>query len=279
VNPESRGRGAPTAGSVVFDRAAGNYDRTRMLPEDTARAQTELLASELAAVPGRVLEIGVGTGRIAIPLAARGLDIIGVDLSAPMLAELVAKESPVVPVRASATQLPLRAQSVTAVIACHVLHLISDWRSAAAEAVRVLRPGGLLLVSRGRNSGPRGGPGQQLQGRLRASLAAVGGGSGGLESFAELDAFLAARGASARRLPEIPNPASRTAAEFLRSVGDNTYSWTWRVPPDQLRAAVAEALAWVSDAMGDPEQVEILASPVRWRAYRIPGPADGPPRS
>ena len=34
---------------------------------------------------GRVLELGVGTGRIAVPVAAAGLDVVGVDLSAGML--------------------------------------------------------------------------------------------------------------------------------------------------------------------------------------------------
>ncbi len=44
------------------------------------------LASSHASFP--VLELGVGTGRIAIPLAARGLDIVGLDASAAMLAKL-----------------------------------------------------------------------------------------------------------------------------------------------------------------------------------------------
>lgn len=41
-----------------------------------------------ALAPERVLEIGVGHGRIALPLARAGADVTGVDLSAPMLAEL-----------------------------------------------------------------------------------------------------------------------------------------------------------------------------------------------
>jgi SAM-dependent methyltransferase len=39
---------------------------------------------------GPVLELGVGTGRIAVPVAAAGIDVVGVDLSAGMLA--VARE-------------------------------------------------------------------------------------------------------------------------------------------------------------------------------------------
>ncbi|MEV0676075.1 class I SAM-dependent methyltransferase [Actinosynnema sp. NPDC050436] len=40
---------------------------------------------------GRALELGIGTGRIALPLAARGVPVHGVDLSRAMVAELRAK--------------------------------------------------------------------------------------------------------------------------------------------------------------------------------------------
>lgn len=40
---------------------------------------------------GRVLELGVGTGRIALPLAAKGIDIVGVDASVKMLEQLTSK--------------------------------------------------------------------------------------------------------------------------------------------------------------------------------------------
>jgi SAM-dependent methyltransferase len=40
---------------------------------------------------GRVLELGVGTGRIALPLVAAGVDVVGIDASAKMLDQLAAK--------------------------------------------------------------------------------------------------------------------------------------------------------------------------------------------
>jgi len=43
---------------------------------------------ELAGGGGRVLELGVGTGRLAIPMARAGLDVVGVDASPPMLSKL-----------------------------------------------------------------------------------------------------------------------------------------------------------------------------------------------
>jgi SAM-dependent methyltransferase len=46
--------------------------------------------AELAG-PGAALELGIGTGRIAIPLSRRGVGVHGIDLSPDMLAELRAK--------------------------------------------------------------------------------------------------------------------------------------------------------------------------------------------
>lgn len=66
----------------------------------------------LARTPGPVLEIGIGSGRIALPLARDGAEVTGVDLSAPMLSELeqrLAKEPPEVRARVSARQGDMRA--------------------------------------------------------------------------------------------------------------------------------------------------------------------------
>jgi len=52
----------------------------------TTGASVEFLAS--LAGEGPVLELGIGTGRIALPLAARGIDIRGIDASAEMVARL-----------------------------------------------------------------------------------------------------------------------------------------------------------------------------------------------
>ena len=48
------------------------------------------LLAELAGA-GRVLELGIGSGLLALPLAARGIDLQGIDLSPAMVARLRAK--------------------------------------------------------------------------------------------------------------------------------------------------------------------------------------------
>ena len=144
--------------SINFDRAAEYYDSTRSLPPQIADKLTELLLTELAG-KGRCLEIGIGTGRIALPLAQGGVDIAGVDISSAMLARLQEKAEAlgvVVPAQvADATALPFEDGSFDAGIACHVFHLIRDWPAAVRELARVVRPGGMVLVEADPNGGLR----------------------------------------------------------------------------------------------------------------------------
>ncbi len=67
------------------DHIAPVYDR--WTSELDAGPAVELLA-ELAGPGGRVLELGVGTGRLALPLAACGLEVVGIEASAAMVKRL-----------------------------------------------------------------------------------------------------------------------------------------------------------------------------------------------
>lgn len=72
-----------------FDEAvAATYDDDELDP-----AMLELTVDFLVgqARGGDVLELGIGTGRVALPLAGRGVPVCGIDLSAPMVERLRAK--------------------------------------------------------------------------------------------------------------------------------------------------------------------------------------------
>ena len=73
-----------------FDRVAHCYDETRGLPDEVAREVGDGIAAILREVSDapRVLECGIGTGRIAVPLAAAGVRVAGIDISAKMLSVL-----------------------------------------------------------------------------------------------------------------------------------------------------------------------------------------------
>jgi len=65
------------------------YDDMLAATDRDAQATAERVAA--LAVGGGVLEFGVGTGRLALPLAARGVRVLGIDASPPMLDRLAAK--------------------------------------------------------------------------------------------------------------------------------------------------------------------------------------------
>jgi SAM-dependent methyltransferase len=75
--------------SSYGDAFADVYDEWYQGVSDVPTSVRDLAA---LAHGGRVLELGVGTGRLAIPLAATGLEVVGVDASEAMLARLREKD-------------------------------------------------------------------------------------------------------------------------------------------------------------------------------------------
>src|SRR3990172_7379881 len=69
---------------ISFDRVADVYDETRGLPPRVLAKAAGFLAKELQGK--RVLEIGVGTGRIAVPLQKSGINLVGIDIAPQMVA-------------------------------------------------------------------------------------------------------------------------------------------------------------------------------------------------
>lgn len=67
------------------ERIANVYDTLTQIPKDTNEAVAFLV--ELAG-RGRVLELGIGTGRLALPMRERGIRVEGIDASPAMVAQL-----------------------------------------------------------------------------------------------------------------------------------------------------------------------------------------------
>ncbi|CQH56128.1 probable S-adenosylmethionine-dependent methyltransferase [Halobacterium hubeiense] len=129
-----------------FERFAPVYDLA-MPAADRGDLAAGLAAAERPVE--RVLDVGGGTGRAARALArdteeVPGRDVTVVDASARMLAE--ARGAGLSAVRGDAAELPFRDDSVDAVVVVDALHHFPDRDGALAEAKRVLRPGGVLVV-------------------------------------------------------------------------------------------------------------------------------------
>jgi ubiquinone/menaquinone biosynthesis C-methylase UbiE len=102
---------------------------------------------------GELLEIGAGNGAMAAELLGAYPDvrITVTDYDPAMVAaasRLLAPAGDRVRLRqADATALPFAAGCFDAVLSVLMLHHVVDWENALAEAVRVLRPGGVLVVA------------------------------------------------------------------------------------------------------------------------------------
>jgi SAM-dependent methyltransferase len=130
-----------------FDRVAAIYDETRAAPPAVASAVTRALLSvlrTLAPAP-RVLEVGIGTGRIAVPLAEAGVRLVGIDISPAMLAVLRGKRRDIDVILAEAARPPLQDASFDAALFVHVLHLVPDAEATLNATLPLVRRGGALI--------------------------------------------------------------------------------------------------------------------------------------
>lgn len=260
---------APPAGaSLAFDRVADEYDATRGLPPGVPEQVAALFVQAGGLAPdARVLEVGIGTGRIALPLAAHVDAVVGVDLSAPMLARLRAKRAGarVWPVRGDATRIPFADARFDAAVAVHVFHLIPGWRDVLRELARVLRPGGALL------HGVTGIP----SGELVRMFSQRGIEDRGVRAD-ERDRFLAESGWRRDGEPaSLPYAQRIDLREVIAMVERRSWSRLWDLPDDAIAALAERAREEIRRRFGRLDQVVELegrATVERWR----PPPAEHP---
>ena len=108
-----------------------------------ARARAELVPP--AERPGSLLlDLACGAGLLAPHVAVKGHRHVGLDLSATALPQ--ARAHGVVPVRGDVQRLPFADAVADVVVAGEVLEHVTDLPATVAEACRVLRPGGTLVV-------------------------------------------------------------------------------------------------------------------------------------
>jgi ubiquinone/menaquinone biosynthesis C-methylase UbiE len=136
-----------TARSISFDRIADRYDQTRGGLR-RGREIADAIEPHLGSAE-TVLEVGVGTGAVAVALSERGRTVLGLDLSAEMLERANGRLGPRV-IHGDAHTLPFATGSLGAAYLVWVLHLVADAGAVMGECARVLHERGRLVVAAGR---------------------------------------------------------------------------------------------------------------------------------
>jgi SAM-dependent methyltransferase len=133
----------------AYESLAGRYAAKR--DDDPKLAVQLTIASDmLHAEQGRTLDLGCGTGSAFAMLRAREFEVVGIDLSSRMVAfakQRHANDRDIQVSRGDAEFLPFADASFDVVTCLGMFESLPDYIPAMREIARVLRPGGLLVLS------------------------------------------------------------------------------------------------------------------------------------
>jgi len=239
-----------------FDTIAEAYDGQRALPVAAARRIGATVAA-LVGAEGRLLELGVGTGRIAVPVADAGVRVVGVDISPAML-DVARRGGLPALVCGDAARLPFGAAVFDAALLVHVLHLIPEWRAALSALVASLRPGGLVLQGREWRE-PRS-CAEQLRRQLRLAVLRRDPLAGPPAARADIPGALLELGVTSQcELVAAEWTVRHSPAEVLRGMASRADAETWALPDDLLAGVVAEVRDWATATWSDLETPQDIA--------------------
>ncbi len=250
-----------------------HYDRSRALPPAVHAA---IVAALVAALPptGWVLDVGAGSGRFALPLAAQGYRVLALDASAEMLRHLQAKRPPgqtvPFPLLADAQAIPLAGEACAAALSVHTLHLVPDLPRAVANLRRVLPPHGLMALGYIAHH-PHDPVGWVLQ-AWREALARHG---YDLDrplwrDMPAVEAALARAFGSPRTVVAARWQQPIAASQALQAVAQRMFTPYWGLPDPEHQAIVAELTAAARRFFPDLTTPQPDRRRFVWRFYRRP---------
>ncbi len=271
--------------SISFDRVAHAYDATRGYPPGIDQHIAKAIINTVHATSETTfMEVGVGTGRIAFPLASLGHTYTGVDISENMLKQLVskllqndwqeyqqawgslsdengvnshavsrfrnrAKSATMRLILSDMTALPFQDASFDVVLAVHVFQLVDGWQQALLEVLRVIRPGGVFLHCWDEFVNVETWPVGETWGKIVHEL----GGDikrPGAEERSDVTTWLKEHALQPQEIPVVQWEVMQTPRESLEQVTRRLWSSTWVVPDDIFAESVVRLENWAKDYFG-----------------------------
>jgi len=268
--------------SISFDQVAHAYDATRGYPDVVTQQVVRAIERVAnATTQTRFLEIGVGTGRIAFPLASLGHTYTGVDISEKMVAQLQEKlhaaqwqernqawgsmpdedtKHPVVVrrytnpeqsallrlVMSDITALPFYKASFDIAIAVHIFHLVDGWQRALQEVLRTLRPGGALLHCWDEHGKLDV---QDISEEWQKILTSLGGNTRrpGASSVHFVTEWLTEHGLQTQKIQAVSWERSVTPRQIVENITQRLWSNTWSIPDSIFVPAVEQLTQWANE--------------------------------
>jgi len=272
--------------SLSFDRIAHAYDATRGYPNGiTGQIIQAIERAANATAQTRFIEVGVGTGRIAFPLASLGHIYTGVDISEKMVEQLQEKiraaqwqareeawgslpdedtaQSAIVHryanpeqlaslrlMMADITALPLRNASFDVAVGVHIFHLVDGWQKAIQEIRRVLRPGGMLLHCWDEHNKLDI---ADISGEWQKILQSLGGNTQrpGASSVHFVTDWLTEQGLQPQKIEAVSWEHAVTPRQILDHTTQRIWSNTWNIPDAIFVPATERLTAWVHEHYRD----------------------------
>jgi ubiquinone/menaquinone biosynthesis C-methylase UbiE len=271
--------------SISFDRVAHAYDSTRGYPPGIDQHIAKAIIDTVHATSETTfMEVGVGTGRIAFPLASLDHTYTGVDISENMVKQFRskllqndwqeyqqawgslpdengasahpvsryrnrAKSASMRLVLSDMTTLPFRDASFDVMLAVHVFHLVDGWQQALLEALRVIRPGGVFLHCWDELVHVEAWPVGETWGKIVREL----GGEvkrPGTDERSEITTWLKDHALQPQEIPAVQWEITQTPRESLEQVTRRLWSSTWVVPDDIFAESIVRLEIWAKDYFG-----------------------------